>query len=314
MKSENSNDANYQKTINDIGAVIKNADAILVTTGAGMGVASGFGTFRGKHAGVWPPLKSKNIDFTDISSPEWFFKKEDAVSQDSVNFAYAFWQFRYNAYRYNEPHEGYACINNWIKCKTFGGFSFTSNIDNHWIRSGLSPNKVYECHGSIGYMQCAGISRSTRNKSCKSDIWEAVDNDYKMDIDEKTDCVTSSIPKCIHCKNISRPNVYMFNDYNWNEKRSNEQKERYDNWINTIISTKATIVILEIGAGTVIPTVRNESENVTDSLQKEGCSVTLVRINPDNSDIPVHLGNHHISSNVENSLKLLKDVNDYIMT
>ena len=34
-------------------AVIRNADAIIVTTGAGMGVDSGLGTFRGRNAGAW---------------------------------------------------------------------------------------------------------------------------------------------------------------------------------------------------------------------------------------------------------------------
>ena len=29
------------------------ADCLLINTGAGMGVASGLGTFRGKNAGIW---------------------------------------------------------------------------------------------------------------------------------------------------------------------------------------------------------------------------------------------------------------------
>lgn len=36
--------------------LIADADALLICTGAGMGVASGYGTFRGASAGVWPPL------------------------------------------------------------------------------------------------------------------------------------------------------------------------------------------------------------------------------------------------------------------
>lgn len=32
---------------------VASADALLITTGAGMGVDSGLGTFRGRNAGVW---------------------------------------------------------------------------------------------------------------------------------------------------------------------------------------------------------------------------------------------------------------------
>ena len=51
---------------------ILSADAMLVCTGTGMGVDSGFGTFRGRHAGVWAPLKALGIDYADICSPHHF--------------------------------------------------------------------------------------------------------------------------------------------------------------------------------------------------------------------------------------------------
>ena len=43
-------------------------------TGAGMGVDSGLGTFRGRNAGVWPPLKDLGMDFTEMSTPSHFEK------------------------------------------------------------------------------------------------------------------------------------------------------------------------------------------------------------------------------------------------
>ena len=57
-------------------AVIRNADAILVTTGAGMGVDSGLGTFRGRNAGVWAPLKALDRDFSELSCPDVFEEDE----------------------------------------------------------------------------------------------------------------------------------------------------------------------------------------------------------------------------------------------
>ena len=51
--------------------IIKNADAIVITAGAGMGVDSGLPDFRGDQ-GFWkayPPLKDKDLGFTDIANP-----------------------------------------------------------------------------------------------------------------------------------------------------------------------------------------------------------------------------------------------------
>ena len=45
---------------------------MVIGTGAGMGVDSGLGTFRGRNAGVWPPLKAMQIDFTEMSCPQAF--------------------------------------------------------------------------------------------------------------------------------------------------------------------------------------------------------------------------------------------------
>jgi len=67
--------------------MIKEADMIWIGTGAGMGVASGLGTFRGVNAGVWPPLKKLGLDFTDLSDPVWFEK--DAA------LGWSFWFFRF---------------------------------------------------------------------------------------------------------------------------------------------------------------------------------------------------------------------------
>jgi hypothetical protein len=70
-------------------AAILGADAILLCSGAGMGVDSGFGTFRGRHAGVWPPLQALGVDYVDVCSP--------ALLASDPCLAWAFWSFSYNA-------------------------------------------------------------------------------------------------------------------------------------------------------------------------------------------------------------------------
>jgi NAD-dependent SIR2 family protein deacetylase len=291
--------------VKKIGDVINDADAILIMTGAGMGVGSGFGTFRGQNAGVWEPLETLGIDFTEISSPIWFQKDISTTCSDSVNFAYSFWQFRYQSYRYNEPHKGYHYIRKLVDDKLFGGFSFTSNIDNHWNRCGFDSQRVLEVHGCIANMQCS-------KKYCNRSIWPTKDEEYNMKIDTNTHCVLSEVPKCIHCQAIARPNVYMFDDFEWETGIYDTQKEQYDKWISTIIKSKCNVVVLEIGAGNAIPTVRHESEQMTKRLQSSGCKTTLVRINPDYPDIPSYIGNHHISSDTTDSMNLIEEIYVYI--
>ena len=54
--------------------IIKDAEAILITAGAGMGVDSGLPDFRGNE-GFWkayPPIKKLGLDFADMANPKWF--------------------------------------------------------------------------------------------------------------------------------------------------------------------------------------------------------------------------------------------------
>ena len=62
---------------------MKGADAILIGTGAGMGVESGMATFRGKNAGVWPGLEAVGLAYDEICDPKWFTK--------DPHLAWAFW-------------------------------------------------------------------------------------------------------------------------------------------------------------------------------------------------------------------------------
>ena len=66
---------------------IKDADAILITSGAGMGVDSGFGTFRGPTALVWPPSGVRKEEYSNICRPNRL--------QTDPEFAWSFWQFAY---------------------------------------------------------------------------------------------------------------------------------------------------------------------------------------------------------------------------
>lgn len=76
---------------------------------------------------------------------------------------------------------------------------------------------------------------------------------------------------------MARPNVLMFGDAGWKDDRRQEQGCRQDSWL---ARTRRPVVV-EIGAGEAIPSVRNFSESMT-----RDCGATLIRINPVTPRVP----------------------------
>jgi len=89
-------------------------------------------------------------------------------------------------------------------------------------------------------------------------------------------------PYCPKCNSIARPNILMFNDYTWNSKRADKQKQKYINFLHQ--NAGKNIAIIEIGAGTKIPTVRLEGEKLAQY------NAFLIRINPKDYKINPNLG------------------------
>ena len=98
-------------------------------------------------------------------------------------------------------------------------------------------------------------------------------NLIEIDI-EKFEALT--IPKCISCGAVSRPNIMMFDDWDWNSSRTNMQELKYKQWLRTVESKCKKLAIIEIGAGLAIPTIRRKGEFIT----SYNLNCKLIRINP----------------------------------
>jgi len=135
----------YNKMVRDIAKIVKNCKYLLITAGAGMSVDSGLPDFRGKE-GFWreyPIAKKLNLSFEELANPYWF--KEDPF------LAWAFYGHRFNLYKKAIPHKGYFWLLEIAKSKK-DYFVLTSNVDGHFHKAGFEPNKIYEIHGSINYL------------------------------------------------------------------------------------------------------------------------------------------------------------------
>ncbi len=236
---------------------LRDADAVLIGAGAGMGVDSGLPDFRGNE-GFWkayPPFRGRI--FAEMSNPTWFRRDPE--------LAWGFFGHRLNLYRHAVPHPGFEILKRWVTQRPLGGFVFTSNVDGQFQKAAFDPRYLAECHGSIHRLQCV--------VPCVDDVWPG--DDVRIEVDLETIRSRSPLPQCIHCGGLARPNILMFGDGDWIPTKTDEQTGRFADWLST--ARQGRIVAIECGAGLAIPTVRNVCERNAHRL---------IRINPRDFDTP----------------------------
>ena len=67
----------------------------------------------------------------------------------------------------------------------------------------------------------------------------------------------------------------MFSDFYWDSRRVDGQNNRFENWIHR--GDKQWLVIVEIGAGLAVPTVRSTCKNLFRNWHGKVC---FIQINP----------------------------------
>ncbi|CAM4041188.1 Sir2 family NAD-dependent protein deacetylase [Kibdelosporangium persicum] len=234
--------------------LIRGAGALLVCAGAGMGVDSGLPDFRGDE-GFWrayPPYERLGLRFAELADPVHF--------QEDPELAWGFYGHRLRLYRETKPHEGFHIIRSWGKPTRV----FTSNVDGQFQRAGFPDEHVAEVHGSIHHLQCF--------RDCGQPIWPAGPD---VDIDEDTMRAVGRLPSCPRCGGLARPNILMFGDFDWQGERSEAILAEVSRWR----TRRHDLVVIELGAGNAIPTVRRMSELAS---ARTGA---LIRINPREPEI-----------------------------
>jgi hypothetical protein len=73
----------------------------------------------------------------------------------------------------------------------------------------------------------------------------------------------------------------MFDDYNWQPNRTEAQEYKFKKWRDDLLIAsdhlKQKLLVIEIGAGTVIPSVRHLAESM---------NTDIIHINPRESHVP----------------------------
>ena len=113
--------------------LINKADAVLIISGAGIGVDSGIPTYRGTK-GIWN--KSINVGHTNYS-----YDEISSLKMWKEN-PYLAWGFKANFFQIMnniQPHDGYFLLLEYLK--KYDYFVCTSNIDGYFLKSSLIQTK-----------------------------------------------------------------------------------------------------------------------------------------------------------------------------
>jgi NAD-dependent SIR2 family protein deacetylase len=244
---------------------LRAARALVVAAGAGMGVDSGLPDFR-SEGGFWRAYLAYarlGISFYDMATPD-HFERDPA-------FAWGFYGHRLDMYRRTVPHDGFQILLNWRERFALDTFVVTSNVDGQFQRAGFPDDRVCEAHGSIHHLQCT--------RPCSS----AIDDNYE-DVPVDADTMRASrVPRCPRCGAVARPNVLMFSDADWISARTDAQHGRLIEFLRAHAADP--LVVIEIGAGLAVPTIRR----LTESLAMR-TGVFGIRMNPREAEIsPPHL-------------------------
>ncbi|MBK8258924.1 MAG: NAD-dependent protein deacetylase [Polyangiaceae bacterium] len=251
---------------------VSNAQALFITAGAGMGVDSGMPDFRGPE-GFWrayPPYRALGLHFEEMANPRWFIK--------DPALAWGFYGHRMFLYRQTKPHAGFQILKRWAISKPVEAFVFTSNVDCHFQTAGFSRDLLVECHGTLEYLQCTN--------ACGQEVFPSAG--ITVQVNPETFRAEGDLPKCPRCGSLARPNVLMFGDWQWDGSLTERQEKNMAHWFGEVKKKAAPLVIVEMGAGTGVPTVRMTSERITSLF-----GGTLIRINIREPNVPA--GNIGIS-------------------
>ena len=259
---------------------IRQADAVAIFAGAGMGVDSGLEQYRGAD-GLWTKsitVDSQEINFEDLMKPMAF--------KEQPELAWGLMGNRMKKYSSTTPHDGFAILRELLDHKEY--FIVTSNIDEQFQTAGFNSHRIFEFHGSIFNTQCG--------ERIECGIWRT------PHITNSSESIHADppFPECSSCYSYCRPNVLLFDDENFAPDSSAEQQFRYMEWREQISSRSLNIVALEIGAGKTLPTIRRFAERFA------GDDYPLIRINPSDSETE-HPGHISLPLGAIESLRQIKD-------
>ena len=274
---------------------ISECDFLLVATGAGFSADSGLPTYN--DVAKNPIYEKQAIDYSDLC-------RISCLRQRPALF-YGFWGSCFNAYQNAEPHAGYDILKKWCQQRE-DYYLYTSNVDGHFRRKGFATNRMHEMHGAIDTWleveSIEGIETIMEDKPHVLDTFFRFPIDNQLELQPDILKQVFSDKKSRLCSQVTpsyRPKVLMFDDGLEVHKSMglHESSNDYQTWEESMESRMEgnndfKLVVLEIGCGTKVPSVRRECEDVVaDTASRATGKIPSpsrfvhIRINPDDYEI-----------------------------
>eukprot|EP00741_Cyanophora_paradoxa_P010295 tig00020516_g9964.t1 len=154
---------------------------------------------------------------------------------------------------------------------------YTTNVDGFFVRT-FPEHMVYERHGTLATWQCAarpagGKDLSAAERKRKRASLLRLPWSHRFGVDAATRRLADP-PLCSCCARPMRPCVMMFGDKAWVGAREGAE-QAYEAWrelaIEAVLGRRGSrLCVLELGAGTRVPTLRKDVEYLVDVLEETG--------------------------------------------
>lgn len=202
---------------------------------------------------------------------EWnenIFQKKDHVKEELGKYITNIWKEKIdkNIRHYNKLYyyykEDYQSFSSPL-------FLLTSNVDHHFFNYGFDSKLIYEIHGNCDYIQCA-------NEKCSNmKPWLITPPDFRFNVPKDKLLYNVNYSEdnkllfCQKCDCLGRPNVMMFDDTTY--YHNTIAYKTYKLWelgVEELVKNNdnISVIILEIGCGNRVPTLRMESNDIIESI------------------------------------------------
>eukprot|EP01063_Lacrimia_lanifica_P016739 TRINITY_DN23291_c0_g1_i1.p1 TRINITY_DN23291_c0_g1~~TRINITY_DN23291_c0_g1_i1.p1 ORF type:complete len:305 (+),score=69.90 TRINITY_DN23291_c0_g1_i1:48-962(+) len=258
-------------------ARIHDGTHLFIGAGAGCSADSGLQVFA--QVSQSDVFASEGLTYDQVAS-------SDMLARDTRR-CLGFWAAMEGAYRTAEPHAGYDILRGWRAAKD--SFVVTSNVDGFFCRD--SDEGVAEIHGNVRTWQCGGEPSGAKFPLWKSNFCSRKLHPPPRGLSvDAAQRLIEDVPTCTECRRgILRPHIYLFGDgerFVGDERvvKAAAQKAWRQQTVDALHAGGARLVIIEIGCGLRVPSVRKRCEDVFLSAKAaagDPSHVTFIRINPD---------------------------------
>lgn len=273
----------YEEQILHAARLIKEADYVLIGTGAGMSTAAGavyggewfrnhFADFRAKY-GDGPYMQ-------DMYSAGFYpYPSEEAY--------WGYWSKQSMKAGIEADHTPlHRTLLSMLSGKNI--FCLSTNADGQFEKAGLSPERIFCTQGDYFHIQCA--------KGCHQKRYDSIKLFHQLDAARK-DCLIPSemVPKCPVCGGRMNMNLRIDNHF-VQDREWYEAEKRFGSFLSEAIESARNICLLELGVGFNTPTIiRFPFEKLT----REHKQISLLRLNLNEAVVPESFGNRAVGINAD---------------